>query len=29
MESLNEHEIVKVIIDLEELKTNDQLNESF
>ena len=29
MESLNEGEIVKVIIDLEELKTNDQLNESF
>ena len=29
MESLNEGEIVEVIIDLEELKKNDQLNESF
>lgn len=29
MESLNEGEIVEVIIDLEELKKNDQLNETF
>ena len=29
MESLNEGEIVEVIIDLEELKNNDQLNETF
>jgi len=29
MESLNEGEIVEMIVDLEELKKNDQLNESF
>lgn len=29
LQKLNENEIVEVIIDLEELKKNDQLNESF
>jgi hypothetical protein len=29
METLNEGEIVEIIVDLEELKKNDQLNESF
>lgn len=29
METLNESEIIEIIVDLEELKKNDQLNESF
>jgi hypothetical protein len=29
MQQLNEDQITGVVIDLEELKTNDQLNESF